>query len=46
MIWNTTEDNPYLEVDTILSSLNDSLTSGDTIEGKDEEEIVDSTVEQ
>ena len=47
MIWNTTEDNPYLEVDTILGSLNDSLT-GDTIEQEPEpkEEIVDSTVEQ
>ena len=45
-IWNNTEDNPYLEVDTILSSLNDSLT-GDTVdkEPEDKEEIVDSTVE-
>ena len=45
-IWNTTEDNPFLEVDTILSSLNDSLT-GDTVdeEPEDKEEIVDSTVE-
>ena len=45
-IWNTVEDNPYLEVDTILSSLNDSLT-GDTVEEKprDEEEIIDSPTE-
>ena len=46
-IWNQTEDNPYLEVDTILSSLNDSLT-GDSVgeEPEDKEEVVDSTVEQ
>ena len=43
-IWNTVEDNPMLEMDTILSSLNDSLT-GDAIEQK-EEEIVDSPTEQ
>ena len=46
-LWNTVEDNPYLEVDTILSSLNDSLT-GDNIEQEsaDEEETIDSPVEQ
>ena len=46
MLWNTVEDNPYLEMDTILESLNDTLT-GDTIEQepKVEEEVVDSSVE-
>ena len=46
-IWNQTEDNPYLEVDTILSSLNDSLT-GDIVDKEPEgkEEIVDSATEQ
>ena len=45
-IWNTVEDNPYLEVDTILGSINDNLT-GDTLEKPEpEEEITDSTIEQ
>jgi len=34
-IWNNTEDNPYLEVDTILSSLEDSLRSGEN--GKEDD---------
>ena len=42
-IWNNTEENPYLEVDTILGSLNDSLTGGKVEEEpKGEEEIIDS----
>ena len=45
-IWNTTEDNPYLEVDTILSSLNDSLTGDNLEESTSEEEIIDSAIEQ
>ena len=47
LIWNNVEDNPYLEVDTILSSLSDSLT-GDNLEEEptSEEEITDSTTEQ
>ena len=46
-IWNTVEDNPYLEIDTILESLNDSLI-GDNLEQEptSEEEIIDSTIEQ
>ena len=46
-LWNTVEDNPYLEADTILTSLNDSLT-GDT-DGRPEEvkeEVTDSPIEQ
>ena len=47
LIWNNVEDNPYLEVDTILSSLSDSLT-GDNLdeEPTSEEEITDSPTEQ
>ena len=47
LIWNNVEDNPYLEVDTILSSLSDSLT-GDNFdeEPTSEEEITDSPTEQ
>ena len=47
MLWNTVEDNPMLEADTILTSLNDSLT-GDT-DGRPEEvkeEVTDSPIEQ
>ena len=44
-IWNNTEDNPYLEIDTILNSLNDGLT-GDGIEEPSEEKSVDSPTEQ
>ncbi len=47
LIWNNTENNPYLEVDTILSSLNDSLTGDDLDEEPtDEKEITDSPTEQ
>ena len=46
LIWNTTEDNPYLEVDTILSSLTDNIT-GDAVEKPEpEEENTDSPIEQ
>ena len=44
-IWNTVEDNPYLEIDTILESFNESLT-GDNLEESSEEETPDSTIEQ
>ena len=39
-LWNNVEDNPYLEVDTILSSLEDSLRGDEN--GK-EDDIGEST---
>ena len=44
-LWNTVEDNPYLEIDTILGSLNESLTGDELEESRDEEETIDSTTE-
>ena len=44
-IWNNTEENPYLEIDTILNSLNDGL-AGDNVEEPSEEESADSPTEQ
>ena len=40
MLWNSVEDNPYLEVDTILSSLEDSLRGS---EDAKEDDIGEST---
>ena len=34
-VWNNTEDNPYLEVDTILASLEDSVRSDSDAKEKD-----------
>ena len=45
-IWNTVEDNPYLEIDTILESFNESLTGDNLEEESSEEETPDSTIEQ
>lgn len=46
LIWNSTEDNPYLEESTILESWNKAIT-GDTLENtRDAEETPDSPTEQ
>lgn len=45
MIWNNVEDNPYLEMDTILESLNDTLTGDDLEEIPSEKETIDSSIE-
>ena len=39
-VWNNVEDNPYLEVDTILASLEDSLRGE---ENAKEDDIGEST---
>ena len=30
-VWNQTEDNPYLEVDSILANLEESVRGGDSV---------------